>query len=35
VPRLDLDPTAKAEEVWAAARPHILAETEVVGLYQR
>ncbi|MGO4571863.1 YbhB/YbcL family Raf kinase inhibitor-like protein [Microvirga sp. 2TAF3] len=35
VPRLDFPGQAKAEDVWAAARPHVIAETELVGTYER
>jgi Raf kinase inhibitor-like YbhB/YbcL family protein len=35
VPRLELGKTAKAEAVWAASRPHILAKAELVGTYKR
>lgn len=28
-------PKVRAEDVWQAARPHILAEAEIVGVYQR
>ena len=26
---------AKAEDVWAKAQPHIIAEAEVIGVYER
>ncbi len=35
VPNLDILPSAKAEDVWAKAQPHIVAEAEVVGVYER
>jgi Raf kinase inhibitor-like YbhB/YbcL family protein len=35
VPRLELGGAVKAEAVWAAARPHIVAEAELVGVYKR
>ena len=35
VPRLELGEAAKAEAVWAAVRPHILAEAELVSTYKR
>jgi Raf kinase inhibitor-like YbhB/YbcL family protein len=35
VPRLDIPASAKAEDVWAKALPHIIAEAEVVGTYER
>jgi Raf kinase inhibitor-like YbhB/YbcL family protein len=35
VPRLDLPRQAKAREVWEAARPHIVAEAEIVGTFER
>ena len=34
-PQLDIPASAKAEAIWAKARPHILAEAEVVGIYER
>ncbi len=34
VDRLDVPRTARAEEVWRAAEPHILEETELVGTYE-
>jgi Raf kinase inhibitor-like YbhB/YbcL family protein len=33
-PHLDLPPTAKAIEVWQAAQPHVVAETELVGTFR-
>ncbi len=27
--------SAKAEDIWAKALPHIIAEAEVVGTYER
>src|SRR5215213_6057155 len=35
VPRLDVPASAKAEEIWTRAQPHIIAEAEVVGVYAR
>ena len=35
VPRLDMPASVKAEEIWAQAQPHIIAEAEVVGVYER
>src|SRR3954447_11323529 len=35
VARLDLPARTTVEEVWKAARPHIIAETEVIGIYER
>jgi Raf kinase inhibitor-like YbhB/YbcL family protein len=35
VPRLDIPASAKAEDVWAKVQPHIIAEAEVVGVYER
>jgi Raf kinase inhibitor-like YbhB/YbcL family protein len=35
VPRLDVSASAKVEDVWAKAQPHIVAEAEVVGVYER
>jgi Raf kinase inhibitor-like YbhB/YbcL family protein len=35
VPRLDVPASAKAEEIWTRAQPHIIAEAEVVGVYSR
>ena len=35
VPRLDIPASAKAEEIWAKAQPNIIAEAEVVGVYER
>lgn len=34
-PSLVLAPTEKVAEIWRAARPHILTETELVGTYAR
>jgi Raf kinase inhibitor-like YbhB/YbcL family protein len=34
VERLDVPPSARAEDVWRAARPHILAEADLVGVYR-
>jgi hypothetical protein len=33
--RLELPPRAKVADIWRTARPHILAETELVGTYAR
>jgi Raf kinase inhibitor-like YbhB/YbcL family protein len=35
VPRLDIPASAKAEDIWTKAQPHIIAEAEVVGIYER
>lgn len=35
VDRLDLPIGATVKDVWNAARPHILEETEIVGTYER
>lgn len=35
VPRLDIPEDAPAAEVWHAARPHVIGEAEIVGLYGR
>jgi Raf kinase inhibitor-like YbhB/YbcL family protein len=35
VPRLDLPAPAKAEDVWTKALPHIIAEAEMVCVYER
>jgi Raf kinase inhibitor-like YbhB/YbcL family protein len=35
VERLDMPASAKAEDVWTNAQPHIVAEAEVVGVYER
>jgi Raf kinase inhibitor-like YbhB/YbcL family protein len=35
VDKLDLSPSAQASDIWAAARGHILAQTELVGTYAR
>lgn len=32
---LDVAPRERAEAVWAAAEPHILAESEIVGTFER
>lgn len=34
-PRLALAPAAKVADIWRAAAPHNLAETELVGTYAR
>lgn len=33
--RLDIPASAKAEDIWAKALPHIIAEAEMVGVYER
>jgi phosphatidylethanolamine-binding protein (PEBP) family uncharacterized protein len=35
VPQLDVPASAKVEDIWARAQPHIIAEAEVVGVYER
>jgi Raf kinase inhibitor-like YbhB/YbcL family protein len=35
VPRIDIPVSARAEEIWTRAQPHIIAEAEVVGVYER
>jgi Raf kinase inhibitor-like YbhB/YbcL family protein len=35
VPQLDIAASAKAEDIWMRAQPHIIAEAEVVGVYER
>jgi Raf kinase inhibitor-like YbhB/YbcL family protein len=35
VPNLDIPALAKAEDVWTTAQPRIVAETELVGVYER
>jgi len=35
IARLDLPALTTAEEVWKAARAHVIAETEMVGIYER
>jgi Raf kinase inhibitor-like YbhB/YbcL family protein len=35
VPQFEVPASAKAEDVWAKAQPHIIAEAEVVGVYER
>jgi Raf kinase inhibitor-like YbhB/YbcL family protein len=35
VPQLDIAASAKAEDVWTRAQPHIIAETELIGIYER
>lgn len=35
VDRLPVRPSAKAEEIWEAARPHMLDQAETVGTYSR
>jgi Raf kinase inhibitor-like YbhB/YbcL family protein len=35
VPQLDIAASAKAEDIWTRAQPHIIAEAEVVGIYER
>ncbi|EIM30159.1 YbhB/YbcL family Raf kinase inhibitor-like protein [Microvirga lotononidis] len=34
-PRLDIPASTRAEDVWAKVQPHIIAEAEVVGVYER
>jgi Raf kinase inhibitor-like YbhB/YbcL family protein len=33
--RIDLKPKASVDELWSTVEPHILAQTELVGLYGR
>lgn len=33
--RLDMPASAKAEDIWAKAQPHIIAEAEMIGVYER
>ena len=35
VPRLAVAALAKAEDIWTKAQPHIIAEAEVIGVYER
>jgi Raf kinase inhibitor-like YbhB/YbcL family protein len=35
VARLDVPPDADAEQLWRTVQPHILAEAETVGTYER
>jgi Raf kinase inhibitor-like YbhB/YbcL family protein len=35
VPRLDIPASARAEDIWTTAQPHVVAEAEVVGVYER
>ncbi|MBQ0822829.1 YbhB/YbcL family Raf kinase inhibitor-like protein [Microvirga sp. HBU67558] len=35
VPQLEIHASAKVEEIWTRAQPHIIAEAEVVGVYER
>lgn len=35
VDHLDVGPRQRAEAVWAAAEPHVIAEAELVGLFER
>jgi len=35
VPQLEIPASAKVEEIWTSAQPHIIAEAEVVGVYER
>ena len=35
VPRLDMPASAKAEDIWAKAQPHIIAEAEMIGVHER
>jgi Raf kinase inhibitor-like YbhB/YbcL family protein len=33
--RLDMPASAKAEDIWAKAQPHIIAEAEMIGVRER
>jgi Raf kinase inhibitor-like YbhB/YbcL family protein len=33
--RLDMPASAKAEDIWAKAQPHIIAEAEMIGVHER
>ncbi len=33
--RLDMPASAKAEDIWAKAQPHIMAEAEMIGVHER
>jgi len=35
VEHLNIEPEDRAEAIWAAARPHVLAETELIGTFER
>ncbi|MEZ0167544.1 YbhB/YbcL family Raf kinase inhibitor-like protein [Microvirga sp. TS319] len=35
VPQLNLSTSAKVEDIWTKAQPHIVAQAEVVGTYER
>jgi Raf kinase inhibitor-like YbhB/YbcL family protein len=35
VPQLNISASAKAEDVWTKAQPHIIGEAEVVAVYER
>ena len=35
VPRIDAPEAAKVADIWKEARPHIIAEAELVGTYER
>jgi Raf kinase inhibitor-like YbhB/YbcL family protein len=35
VEQLDMPASAKAEDIWTKVQPHIIAEAELVGVYQR
>ena len=35
VAHLDLSPSASVEQVWKAARPHVIDEAQLVGTYER
>ena len=35
VQRLDMPASAKAEDIWAKAQPHIIAEAEMIGVHER
>lgn len=35
IDHLDIGPQQRAEEIWDAAQPHVLEQTELVGVYER
>jgi Raf kinase inhibitor-like YbhB/YbcL family protein len=35
VPQLKVPTSAKAEDIWTRAQPHIIAEAEMMGVYER
>ncbi|PVE21280.1 YbhB/YbcL family Raf kinase inhibitor-like protein [Microvirga sp. KLBC 81] len=35
IPQLNILASAKAEDIWTEAMPHIIAEAELVGVYER